>query len=105
MLDVGVGTCDRIANSKQQFAEFADTADAVASWFMTDLVDRLVEAGLILQAGHCYSFKVPPALGGEYDVGNIFTLPVGKHLAAYAHIHSQLKDLPDGASVELKVKS
>lgn len=103
MLDVGAGTFDRVAASRDEFCTRIDDPETAAGWLMIPLVDRLVEAGVRLGPGQCYGFKTPPVLGGEYAVKNIGPLALADYLGAYGSLHSQLKDLPDGTQVELKV--
>ena len=49
---------------------------------MIPLVDQLVEAGVHLETGECYSFLTPPILGGEYTVKNTVVLPITGALRA-----------------------
>ena len=63
----------------------------------------MVDAGVVLQPGQCYGFKMPPVLGGDYTVENVGPLSVRDYLAAYGLIHEQLRDVPDGSKVILKV--
>lgn len=72
---------------------------------MIPVVDSLVEAGRLLEPGRCYSFIIPPILGGEYTAENTATLNVTEHYGVYASIHSQIRDLPDGTKVRLLVKT
>ncbi|MBN9524093.1 DUF1851 domain-containing protein [bacterium] len=103
MLDVGAGTFNRVAASRDEFCTRIDDTETAAEWLMIPLVDRLVEAGVRLGPGQCYGFKTPPILGGDYAIENVGPLPVADYLGACGAIHAQLKDLPDGSQVELKV--
>jgi hypothetical protein len=67
-------------------------------------VDRLVEAGVLLEPGQCYSFVTPPILGGEYSVENTMVVPITEHLGLYGSYHEQLRDVPDGSKVVIKVE-
>lgn len=106
MLDVGIGTLETVAQSRQHFADLADydeTGDKINDWFLTDLIDQLVATELHLQPGQCYSFKILPVLGGEYAVDNVYVNSIEKHLAAAADMHHQLKDVPNGTPFRLKI--
>src|SRR5262245_29228232 len=70
MLDVGGGTIEKVANSRADFRKRIDKNDNANQWLMIPLIDQLVEAGISLQPGQCYGYKVPPVLGGEYTVEN-----------------------------------
>ena len=62
-----------------------------------------VPPGVVLQPGQCYGFKTPPVIGGNYSVENVSPLPVGDYLGPSGSIHEQLRDVPDGSQVVLKV--
>ena len=103
MLDVGTGTLKKVADSRAHFSERIDDGDTANEWLMIPLVDQLVKAGIRLQTGQCYGFKKPPVLGGEYVIENCAPLPVWDYLGAYGSIHDQLRDVPDGGQVVVKV--
>ena len=93
----------KIAESRDDFANKLDEGDNANQWLMIPLIDRLVTSGLTLREGQCYSYKQPPVLGGDYSVENTCVLPIPEHFGAYASIHSQIKDMPDGTEVVIKV--
>lgn len=100
--DSVVGEVRQIAASREDFASRA--GDNAGDWFMIPLVDACVAAGLVLQAGECYGYIISPALGGEYAASNVRPIPLAEHYALHADIHEQIKDLPDGTEVELRVR-
>jgi hypothetical protein len=104
MLDIGRGTVEQLAESRNDFALKIDEDDNASNWLMVPLVDRLIEAGKRLQAGQCYSFIIPPIIGGEYIMKNTTILSITEHYGVYASIHQQIKNLPDGTQGVLKVK-
>jgi hypothetical protein len=103
MLDVGGGSFERVANSRDEFCTQVDEDDNANDWFMIPLVDQLVAAGLTLKPGECYSYTVPPVLGGGYTVENTYVLPIAEHYSVYGPVHNQIKDLPDGSEVVIDV--
>lgn len=103
MLDVGNGRLDELAGSRDEFRRIVDEDDNASLWFMIPLVDRLVEAGITPQTGQCYCFLTPPILGGEYSVENTRVVPIEELFGLYGSYHEQLRDLPDGAKVRIKV--
>jgi hypothetical protein len=103
LLDVGSGTLTKVAENRDDFSTKIDEDDNANQWLMIPLVDRMVAAGVILQPGQCYGFKIPPVLGGDYTVENAGPLPVWDYLGASGSIHEQLQDVPDGSKVVLKV--
>jgi Domain of unknown function (DUF1851) len=65
LLDVGNGTIEQLAENRDEFALKIDEDDNVSNWLMVPLVDRLMEADKRLRADQCYSFIIPPILGGS----------------------------------------
>jgi hypothetical protein len=104
MLDVGGGSITKLAESRDEFARIIDEDDNADDWLMIPLVDRLVEAGVLLEPGQCYSFVTPPILGGEYSVENTMVVPIQEHFGLYGSYHEQLRDVPDGSKVVIKVQ-
>jgi hypothetical protein len=105
MLNVGGGSLEVLAESRDEFCRRLDEGNNANEWLMIPLVDSLVKAGKVLESGRCYSFIIPPVLSGEYTVGNTATLPIAEHYGVNASIHDQIKDLPDGTQVRLHTKA
>ena len=103
MLDMGAGTLNKIADSRDDFCTKIDDADNANQWLMIPLVDSMVAAGVLLQPGQCYAFKTPPVLGGAYAVENAGPLAVWDYLGGYGSIHEQLRDVANGSEVIIKV--
>ena len=66
---------------------------------MIPLVDACREAGMTLSAGQCYSYKVPPVLGGPYQVSNVEPTDIAVHYSVLADIYRQTKNLSNGTRV------
>ena len=103
MLDVGGGTLEQVGDSRDAFCTALDQRDNATQWLMIPLVDRLVGAGKLLRPGHCYSYVLSPVLGGDYTVENTMVIPIHEHYSLHASIHEQIKDLPDGAAVRIRI--
>jgi hypothetical protein len=104
MLDVGIGAIQRVADNRDHFATQLDADDSASDWLMIHLVDRCVAAGLSLGHNQCYSYKVPPILGGEYTVENVAPTDLSVHYSFLADIYQQTKDLPDGTRIKVVIK-
>jgi len=105
MLDVGNGSLEKLAENRDDFYRKIDEGDHANIWLMIPLVDLLIEAGKELLPGQCYTFITPPVLDGKYTVENTAILNIPEHYGVYAATHNQIKDLPDGTQVRLRVKS
>jgi hypothetical protein len=104
LLDIGGGRLERIADSKDHFADQANTSENANNWLLMPLVDQCLRAGLVLDAGQCYGYKIPPLLGGEYAVENAVTIDLVQNYSFLADLWQQTKELPDGTRVRLVVK-
>lgn len=105
ILDIGNGTLDKLAQSRDDFCEKVDNDSNANDWLMIPLVDQLRHAGKELQPSQCYSFVIPPVLGGDFAVENTAILNIMEHYTVYASIHEQIKDLPEGSQVSLKTEA
>lgn len=47
--------------------------------------------------------KVPFVAGGAFDIANLYALDCEQGMKARANLASQIKDLPDGATIEFKI--
>ena len=103
LLDVGAGTVSLLAPDKETFYSLVDQGNSADNWFLMSLTDACVEAGMKLEFGQCYTFVVPPALGGQYELNNIKPGSFVVNHGLLAQIHEQIKDLPDGAKVDVVV--
>ncbi|MFT3777908.1 MAG: DUF1851 domain-containing protein [Ottowia sp.] len=100
-LDVGAGKTKQLADSCEDFYTLIDLGDNAENWLLISLTDKCVAAGLTLQSGQCYSFKVPPVLGGDYVVDNVETSDLVVNYSLLAQINQQTKDLPDGTHANI----
>lgn len=104
MLDVGGGTFKKVAESREDFLEKIDDPGVGNNWLMIPLVDDLVQHGVRLREGQCYTYKQPPIMGGDYTVENTAVVKIPEHFRIYGSIHRQLKDFPDGTEVRIEIE-
>jgi hypothetical protein len=104
MLEIGGGRITKIAESRDDFADKIDGGENANQWLMIPLVDKLVSAGVRLSKGTCYGYRIPPVIGGDYTVENTAVVSIPEHYSFHADIHQQIKNVPDGAKVVLKIK-
>jgi hypothetical protein len=105
LLDTGGGSYKRIADSREHFGDLADDPDTFGNWFMASAVDEMVAAGQLLDRTQCYSFKLPPGLGGDYAISNYMVTGIHVHLSLHGQIYFRTKDLPDGTKVTFTTDS
>lgn len=104
MLDVSAGRIEKLANSRDEFAEKLDLDDNADLWLMIPLVDQLVAAAVTLAPDKCYGFRQPTVIGGEYAVTNVAVMPIRQYLRGCGKLHEQLKDVVDGEQVVLRTE-
>jgi hypothetical protein len=89
-LDVGVGMCTEVARDQNHFAQLLDSDRRLPDeWFRIRLVDACRQSGMNLRADECYGFKIPPTLGGRYEVLNLKPTNLLVHFSYQAYICKQ----------------
>jgi hypothetical protein len=88
-LDVGTGTCSEVARDCAHFAKLLDTGRNADEWLKIALVDACRQAGITLGPYECYGFKIPPTLGGRYEVSNLVPTNLAVHYSYQAYICKQ----------------
>ena len=99
MLDVGVGSFKRLADSRSHFASLIGAGDNANHWLMIPLVDACVAGGLTLGPNQCYGYDIPPVLGGRYHLDNVSVTDIAVHYSFLADIYRQTRHLPEGTPV------
>jgi hypothetical protein len=105
LLDTGNCIIERVAASRDEFIELVDVGDNAENWLMISLVDRCVKADIKLSEGQCYGFKVPPILGGKYELENIEPTYLSVHYSFLADMFRQTRDVPDGTKIRVIIDS
>jgi len=101
MLERAACSAQTIADSEEEFWRVA--GEDPQGWQLRSLVDECRAAGKVLSEGQCYAFTTPPVLGGDYTEENVWVAPWQEWFSFTADLFHQIKDLPDGAQVHLKV--
>ena len=92
-------SCEIVAASPHETESIRLSDD----WKMDQLVDLATAVLGTPGTGRCFCLKVPGALGGQYAEKNIGTISIAELIAFAGDLASQVKDLPDGAQINLKV--
>lgn len=98
-LDTVEGTLSRPWQSRDAVQSTLDSNEGQDQYLLGGLAFAAHASGLVLADYEVYSFKVPPVLGGQFDVDNIEVTDfvVGVNLAG--QLHEQVKDLPPGTKI------
>jgi hypothetical protein len=88
-LDVGSGVCTEVARNRRHFTELLGVGDNAQEWLRCSLADACRRAGMQLKPQECYGFKIPPTLGGKYEVSNLTPTHLAIHYSYQAYICKQ----------------
>jgi hypothetical protein len=102
-LDIGVGEIELVAETIEDFEEKLKDVEQVNEWFMIDLATELRHSENKLKDGQLYSYYKLPIIGGDYTIDNFTPLSIEEHFRYLGDIHKQIKDLPAGTKVEIKI--
>lgn len=72
-------------------------------WKMDSMVVLATEALGEPGAGRCFCLKIPGVLGGRYERDNLGTIALDELIDVSGHLADQIKDLPEGAQIKLKI--
>ena len=95
--------CEVIAESITEYNELITDDEFLDDWFMSAMVEEAKKSLGTLEHGNKYHMVIPGILDGEYGGTNIKTAPFVEIIKFSGDLGKQIKDLPDGAKIELKV--
>jgi hypothetical protein len=104
-LSVGEGRIAMVANTLVEFHQVRAAPGNMGHWFMPALVAELSKTGKILDSDvklaepNCYSYVIPPFLGGSVEPKNIRILPLSVHMFIWGSVCQRLQALPRGTRV------
>jgi hypothetical protein len=97
------GELEKIAETSDQFTELLNDEETLDNWLLPALVEKLIAAGQMLKDNEVYSPKKMAVLGGIYDIDNFWPTDMSVHFQFTGVICEQIKDLPDGTPVNIRV--
>ncbi len=95
--------CEMIADSVDAYNKLITDSEFLNDWNMVVMVDEATKKLGALKEGYKFYLAIPGILNGEYSGKNIKTAPFVKIIKWSGDLGKQIKDLPDGAEVKLKV--
>lgn len=96
-------SCTIVARNREELDVLSSNQEFLRDWHMSALVDEAFEKLGVLPEGRTYCLKIPGVLGGEYGGDNLATIELEELVRASGNIAQQIKDLPNGAKVRLKI--
>jgi len=98
-LDAGAARLTEVAASLDEFQQLRQQPVHATEWFATQMVGDLLQSGLRLARGQCFSYKVPPMLGGAWEAANFEPTDLSVHFSILGQVCRQVRDLPEGTPV------
>ena len=95
--------CEVVAENREKLDALSTDQEFLEDWYMKALVEVAKDTLGPLEEGRKYYLVIPGALGGEYVISNIKTAPLVEIIRYSGDVGEQIKDLPDGAQINLKV--
>ena len=95
--------CEVVAESIDDYNKLINDDEFLNDWNMVVMVDEATKKLGMLKEGYKFCLAIPGILNGEYAGNNIKTAPFDEIIKWSGDLGKQIKDLPDGAEVKLKV--
>ena len=95
--------CKIIAYNREELDNLSKDQEFLSDWYMEPLVAAAKKSVGLLEEGQKYCLAIPGVLGGIYDVSNIKSVTQVELIRFSGNLAKQIKDLPDGQQVELKI--
>ncbi len=92
-----------LALNNQAFQTIQNDVEFQTDWKMDNLVALANDKLGKLDSNRCYCLKIPAVLGGAYERENIASIDLAELVRSSGNMAHQIKDLPDGAKIELKI--
>jgi hypothetical protein len=102
-VDTGSGELERCALSIGEFYLGLEDRERAESLLLLPVVREFKAHHGQLRPGECLGFATLPVFGGRYSVENRRRLTVTEHASFTGDVHRQIRDLPDGEQVSIKV--
>ena len=95
--------CKQVASNASEFAALYSEEEFRIDWEMTRLVEVARQGLGPLPEGRCYCLKLPAVIGGSYELSNLGTVSLDELISFSGDMAEQIKDLPAGSRVEIKI--
>lgn len=98
-LDTIQGTLTREWDHPAALQDALNTIEGQDRYLLLGLVQAATDAGVVPDDSQVLSFKVPPILGGAFEVDNLEASDLSVTLSIGGQLHRQIKDLPPGTPI------
>ena len=98
-LDTLEGALKQTAPNQNSFFKLLKAGALDPTWFNPDMVALLEARSDHLASGQCYSYKIPPVLGGSFESANVKAVSAMVHFSVMGQLHEQIRHLPPGTKI------
>lgn len=103
-LSTSNGSYEKVAESKESFANSLENPDCVEYYFMPKVIQSLEETLGKLNKGQCYGFHVPCIFKEcTFEVDNFKIVDIEKYLIWLGGMLGKIQEIPDGTKVSFNV--
>ena len=99
-VDMVEGTITSVADDGASFQSLLSNTQFVTDHLFPSRIVQLRNAGKTLKPKHVYSHRQLLVLGGDDGADNVEVTDVSVHISIHGQVHRQVKNLPDGASID-----
>ncbi len=99
LLDTLEGRFERIWDDAAALKAEVDTEEGADHYLLAGLAMAAYRAGIALGDDEIYAFKVPPVIGGGFDVSNLGAMSFPVILSILGQVHEQVRALPAGTEI------
>jgi len=96
-------SCEKIAETDHLYQQVIGTSEFQEDWAMAVMVREAAAKLGEPTAGRVYCLKIPGVLGGKYASENYGTITLEELISVSGNLALQIRDLPDGSKIQLKV--
>ena len=102
-LDTGAGQFEEVARDAVDFQTALRDESQAEALLLLPVVRAFEQRHGPLGPGECLGFTTLPVFGGTYTAENRYRLSIAEHAAFTGNVHRQIRDLPEGAQVQVKI--
>jgi hypothetical protein len=103
-LDVGGGERSEVTASEIEFYESLQDSDKRLVWMAEADFETAKSKGLVPNDNLCIGFKTPIVFAESGSIpNNPYLAELYDHIAFLGDLHRQIRDVPDGAKVRLRI--
>ncbi len=100
ILDAACSTVRDVCERWDDFSSVITVMENANEWLTPQLVGDLINTLGALPAGHCFGFKVPPSVGGSFELDNFEHTSLPIHFGLLGQIAAQVRKYPDGTPIQ-----